>query len=144
MRHYIGSSLLLVSLILGHSVAFTPTYKAPSLTINHNNVNTLSRFQRNPFLVGHVPITSYRHQPRKNSSLTRVMGLFGLGGGEIAVILVAVFFLVGPQKLAELGRSAGKLTGELKEIPKEFQKGLEEGEIDVRAKSAKPMDATDT
>jgi len=72
------------------------------------------------------------------------MGLFGLGVGEIAVIIVAVLFVLGPQKLAELGRSAGKLTGELKEVPKEFQKGLVEGEIDVRAKKAKPMDTSDT
>lgn len=56
------------------------------------------------------------------------MGLFGLGAPEIAVILVAAAFLLGPQKLAELGKDAGKIAGELKEVPKEFQKGLEEGE----------------
>ena len=56
------------------------------------------------------------------------MGLFGLGAPEIAVILVAAAFLLGPQKLAELGKDAGKIAGELKEVPKEFQAGLKEGE----------------
>ncbi len=56
------------------------------------------------------------------------MGLFGLGGPEIAIILIAGAFLLGPQKLAELGKEAGKMAGELKEVPKEFQEGLAEGE----------------
>jgi sec-independent protein translocase protein TatA len=54
--------------------------------------------------------------------------LFGLGAPEIAVILIAAAFLLGPQKLAELGKDAGKIAGELKEVPKEFQEGLKEGE----------------
>ena len=58
----------------------------------------------------------------------QTMSLFGLGGPELAVILIAGAFLLGPQKLAELGKDAGKIAGELKEVPKEFQKGLEEGE----------------
>jgi sec-independent protein translocase protein TatA len=56
------------------------------------------------------------------------MGLFGLGGPEIGVILVAAAFLLGPEKLAEFGRDAGKIAGELKEVPKEFQAGIAEGE----------------
>ena len=35
---------------------------------------------------------------------TQLYGLFGLGGPEIGVILVAAAFLLGPQKLAELGK----------------------------------------
>jgi sec-independent protein translocase protein TatA len=49
------------------------------------------------------------------------------------VILVAAAFLLGPQKLAELGKDAGKIAGELKEVPKEFQKGLAEGEAQAKA-----------
>ena len=56
------------------------------------------------------------------------MSLFGLGGPELAVILIAGAFLLGPSKLAELGKEAGKMAGELKEVPKEFQDGLAEGE----------------
>jgi len=69
-----------------------------------------------------------------------MMGLFGLGAPEIIVILVAAAFLLGPQKLAELGKDAGKIAGELKDVPKEFQKGLEEGESEARSRKAKPME----
>ena len=71
------------------------------------------------------------------------MSLFGLGGLEIAVILIAVFFVLGPQKLAEIGRDAGRAASDFKDIPKEFQKGLEEGEIESRSRTAKPMDSVD-
>lgn len=72
---------------------------------------------------------------RKSVASVQTMGLFGLGAPEIAIILVAAAFLLGPQKLAELGKDAGKIAGELKEVPKEFQKGLAEGE--QQAKIAK-------
>jgi len=65
---------------------------------------------------------------RQSVAPVQTMGLFGLGAPEIAVILVAAAFLLGPQKLAELGKDAGKIAGELKEVPKEFQEGLKEGE----------------
>lgn len=65
---------------------------------------------------------------RSSIASVQTMGLFGLGGPEIAIILIAGAFLLGPQKLAELGKEAGKMAGELKEVPKEFQDGLAEGE----------------
>eukprot|EP00591_Stephanopyxis_turris_P004348 CAMPEP_0195519396 /NCGR_PEP_ID=MMETSP0794_2-20130614/14673_1 /TAXON_ID=515487 /ORGANISM="Stephanopyxis turris, Strain CCMP 815" /LENGTH=71 /DNA_ID=CAMNT_0040648535 /DNA_START=371 /DNA_END=586 /DNA_ORIENTATION=+ len=68
------------------------------------------------------------------------MGLFGLGGPEIAIILIVGAFVLGPEKLASLGRDAGKMAGELKEVPKEFQKGIEEGEAEARAIKAKSME----
>lgn len=68
------------------------------------------------------------------------MSFFGLGLPEIAIILVAAAFLLGPRKIAELGRDAGKMTKELKKVPEEFQKGLEEGEIEARSKRAKLME----
>ena len=61
------------------------------------------------------------------------MGLFGLGAPEIGIILVAAAFLLGPDKLASLGKDAGKIAGELKEVPKEFQAGLAEGEAQAKA-----------
>lgn len=66
----------------------------------------------------------------------QTQSLFGLGGPELAIILIAAAFLLGPQKLAELGKDAGKIAGELKEVPKEFQKGLEEGEEQAKAVKA--------
>ena len=61
------------------------------------------------------------------------MGLFGLGAPEIGIILVAAAFLLGPEKLAQLGKDAGRVAGELKEVPKEFQAGLKEGEAAAMA-----------
>jgi sec-independent protein translocase protein TatA len=76
------------------------------------------------------------HQ-RKSMASVQTMGLFGLGAPEVAIILVAAAFLLGPQKLAELGKDAGKIAGELKEVPKEFQKGLSEGEELAKANKQK-------
>lgn len=78
-------------------------------------------------------------QQRKSVANVQTMGLFGLGAPEIAIILVAAAFVLGPQKLAELGKDAGKIAGELKEVPKEFQKGLQEGESNAnKLKQAPP------
>jgi len=71
------------------------------------------------------------------------MGLFGLGAPEIGIILVAAAFLLGPEKLASLGKDAGKIAGELKEVPKEFQAGMAEGEAQAKALKAK-ADAEET
>lgn len=78
----------------------------------------------------HLPVALQRQ--RKSVANVQTMGLFGLGAPEIAIILVAAAFLLGPQKLAELGKDAGKIAGELKEVPKEFQKGLAEGEAQAK------------
>lgn len=76
---------------------------------------------------------------RKSVAAVQTMGLFGLGVPELGVILVAAAFLLGPQKLAELGKDAGKIAGELKEVPKEFQKGLEEGEVQAKVIKEKAL-----
>lgn len=72
------------------------------------------------------------------------MGLFGLGPAEIAIVLVVAAFLLGPQKLAELGKDAGKVAGELKEVPKEFQKGLAEGEAEAAKMKQKMVEGDDS
>jgi len=74
---------------------------------------------------------------RQSVAQVQTMGLFGLGAPEIGVILVAAAFLLGPEKLAELGKDAGKIAGELKEVPKEFQAGLKEGEAQAAAAKKK-------
>ena len=86
------------------------------------------------------PIPLPIRRSRRSVGVVQTMGLFGLGAPEIIIILVAAAFLLGPQKIAELGKDAGKIAGELKEVPKEFQKGLEEGETEARSKKAKQME----
>ena len=80
---------------------------------------------------------------RRSVAAVQTQGLFGLGGLEIAVILIVVGFIIGPQKLGEMaGQFKGGLDDvpdELKKIPQDFMKGVEEGEINARARNAKPM-----
>ena len=72
------------------------------------------------------------------------MGLFGLGGAEIAIVLVAAAFLLGPETLAKMTKEAGKVASEYKDelekVPDEFKKGYDETQSDNRAKKAKQMD----
>jgi sec-independent protein translocase protein TatA len=77
----------------------------------------------------------------------QTQGLFGLGFLEIAIILVAAAFVIGPNNVSKIaGSLAGQaktefdgLPEELKKIPEEFQKGVQEGEINAKARQAKPM-----
>mmetsp|Transcript_23430 Transcript_23430/g.34849 ORF Transcript_23430/g.34849 Transcript_23430/m.34849 type:complete len:139 (+) Transcript_23430:94-510(+) len=110
----------IISSLFASTLAFAPVQK--TFVKQSLNVNTL----RQNSLAPSMPV-SIQNQ-RYSMAQVQTMSLFGLGGPEIAIILIAGAFLLGPQKLAELGKDAGKIAGELKEVPKEFQKGLEEGE----------------
>ena len=78
---------------------------------------------------------------RQSVAGIQMKGLFGLGFGEIAVILIVVGFVLGPQNIGRLVRSsadrASALKDEIERVPEEFQKGLEEGESNVRARKAR-------
>jgi len=86
----------------------------------------------------YIPIALQKQ--RKSVARVQTMGLFGLGVPEIIIIIVAFGVLIGPQGVANIGRDVGKMTSELKtEVPKEFQKGVEEGEINARSKKARKI-----
>jgi Sec-independent protein translocase protein TatA len=110
-------------------------------------ISLTSRHDRRPKSSSSTPPDATAHaslrRQRGSVAIVQASGLFGLGAAEIAIIAVAAAFLLGPQKLAELGRDAGKVAGELKDVPKEFQKGfsagLDEGETEARSRKAKPM-----
>jgi sec-independent protein translocase protein TatA len=116
-------SILCALFMVGTCAAFVhPTQKA----LVANPRSTLS------FTTSLEPqLPALLQRQRKSVASVQTMGLFGLGAPEIAIILIAAAFLLGPQKLAELGKDAGKIAGELKEVPKEFQKGLAEGEAEA-------------
>ena len=67
------------------------------------------------------------------------MSLFGLGAPELVVILGLGAFVLGPDKLASMAKDFGKVAGELKDVPKEFKEGLEEGEA-AKATRLAPAD----
>eukprot|EP00752_Nemacystus_decipiens_P006019 g5436.t1 len=64
----------------------------------------------------------------RSSSTTTTMGLFGLGAPEIAVCIAVAALILGPDKMAGFAKDMGKMAGELKDVPKEFQAGIQEGE----------------
>ena len=81
--------------------------------------------------------------PRPSRAATTQLRLFGLGLGEIVLVLVGIALVLGPEKLGEMVRSSSETAKEyqqeLSKVPDEFQKGMAEGEIEARARKAKPM-----
>ena len=118
-------TIFCVLALLGHASAFAPASSFKSATPSRV-IGGMNEFQ---------PASLQRQ--RKSVAQVQIMGLFGLGAPEIGVILVAAAFLLGPDKLASLGKDAGKIAGELKEVPKEFQAGMAEGEAQAQALKAK-------
>jgi sec-independent protein translocase protein TatA len=120
----IASALVALFAVLGSVNAFAPTQR--TFGVPSRCASPASEYQ---------PAAMQRQ--RQSMASVQTMGLFGLGAPEIGVILVAAAFLLGPEKLAEFGKDAGKIAGELKEVPKEFQQGMKEGEAQAKAIKAK-------
>ncbi|VEU40792.1 unnamed protein product [Pseudo-nitzschia multistriata] len=94
------------------------------------------------------PANNVLSRHRRSVANVQTMGLFGLGAPEIAIILAAGAFVIGPEALGNmLGSAAGNLKNEygdlpneLKKIPEEFQKGFEESTENAKARNAKQME----
>jgi len=124
MNRFIKTIAILAS-IIGSASAFAPSLPLASRTFATSTANV------DPY----QPVSLQRQ--RKSVAQVQTMGLFGLGAPEIGIILVAAAFLLGPDKLASLGKDAGKIAGELKEVPKEFQAGMAEGEAQAKVMKQK-------
>jgi Sec-independent protein translocase protein TatA len=90
-----------------------------------------------------IPARTRMILPRPSRAATTQLRLFGLGLGEIVLVLVGIALVLGPEKLGEMVRSSSETAKEyqqeLSKVPDEFQKGMAEGEIEARARKAKPM-----
>jgi sec-independent protein translocase protein TatA len=51
--------------------------------------------------------------------------MFGLGAGEILIILIVAFLLFGPKQLPEIGRQVGKAVKGLKETADDLRQSVE-------------------
>lgn len=52
------------------------------------------------------------------------IAMFGLGGQEITLIVIAIIILFGAKKIPELARGLGKSVGEFKKAKQEFDQEL--------------------
>mmetsp|Transcript_12400 Transcript_12400/g.19969 ORF Transcript_12400/g.19969 Transcript_12400/m.19969 type:complete len:167 (-) Transcript_12400:181-681(-) len=129
-----------------HHVASNPLSPIQGFSA-YESSKQCSPFRSNNRIV--VEATGVLRRQRRSVAHVQTMGLFGLGAAEIAVILVVVAFVLGPDQIGRMaGNMAGKVKGEyeglpddLKRIPEEFQKGMEESTENARARNAKKMEA---
>lgn len=70
------------------------------------------------------------------------MGIFGLGAPEIAVIVGVGLLLFGPKKLADYGKKAGSLAGDVKKATAEFRDAMDESLTDADAEIDMPACAS--
>ena len=73
------------------------------------------------------------------------MDFFGMGFGEIVLILIVALLVVGPGKLVEVARSLGKMSRNLKKMSSDFTSAVTK-EVDIQGTSPdkphlKPQDA---
>ena len=123
--------LFCVSILINFSDGFTTTYKLHT-QLNAKAVNSLSQRNHLSYQPGRLLVAS-RHKPLRD--------ILGLGAPEIGIALVVALVLFGPETLKSLSKDLGKAAAELKEIPKTFKEGMDEGADSVQVSKMKAIAA---
>jgi hypothetical protein len=122
------TSLFILVIMTAAASAFLPHVPMRGSSIPSFQSGTGQHLKRRIESTQRIPVPVQRQ--RRSVGVVQTMGLFGLGIPEIAVILVAVGFVLGPGKLAKIARGTAEMTNEfkaeLKKVPAEFEKGLDE------------------
>lgn len=140
--------MVVMTMMIGGVNAFVPAQQSHH-TLNQQRIQqppTCSKhslaFRQNHQQENRLPHSITQRQRRSVASI-QTASLFGLGVPELALIAVAAIILIGPSNLAgvvkDSGKAAGEFSKELKKVPEEFQKGLEEGEAEARSRKAKKI-----
>jgi len=143
----IGQRLLVLAVIATAGLQSVPAALVRSFAIHRHSSRRIHRRPTSSLM----PVLSQRTiasaPPVQSIATPGLRSFFGLGPGELVIIAIAGVILVGPSKLSQLSKEAGSVAGkmgdewsELKAIPEEFQKGLEEGEVEARSRKAKDME----
>ena len=123
--------LFCVSVLINFSDGFTTYYKVHT-QLNAKAVNSLSQRNHLSYQPGRLVVAS-RQKPLRD--------LLGLGAPEIGIALVVALVLFGPETLKSLSKDLGKAAAELKEIPKTFKEGMDEGADSVQVSKMKAIAA---
>ena len=93
--------LAILTAMFASAAAFAPTKQ----TFINKSINVNSLQQASPLAEKPIAIQNQRY----SMAQVQTMSLFGLGGPELAIILIVAAFVLGPEKLSELGKDAGKI-----------------------------------
>ena len=69
--------------------------------------------------------------------------LFGISGGEILIILLAVLLLFGPKKIPEIARMLGRGINEIKKVQREINSEIHRYSADIEQEARKVQDSID-
>jgi Sec-independent protein translocase protein TatA len=122
--------------LLHHSLAFLPSHALKNTLISNRFIKTLKSVDITPS----PSISSYGSAVVRQRAFV-LHDLLGLGPTEIVVILVAGLVLFGPDTLKSLSKDVGRAAAELKEIPKTFKEGMDEGAKSTEVERMKALAA---
>ena len=117
-------SLLLIILLIATACNYLNAYVHTSF--HALKLSPHGRFAKSPVQSSFLQQRNYPSQIARRR-LQPLHDILGLGPTELVLIMVGALVLFGPETLKSLSKDVGRAAAELKEIPKTFKEGMEEG-----------------